>query len=410
MIDQYGPQDEIAIADENGVHKFPVYGEIQSSDWRTLTNFVERAYEAYKPQKVVLVISSHGDGWRAGGEGSQTPLIPKYTAVDTNGGQGATAMGTDYVTEALKHIDDDGVPLSVVGYDACLEGTIEVLTGSILYSPSVEAVVASELPEWGSGWPYDKINTKVLTLVESGNYTGMDIAKAIVDSYGEYWNGFKYDLTLGAFSRNAILSLREKFFNQPALGRPEDSDMWGYFAWRPQVLDIAKWSAKTGIQITDPNQRGLADIKSMLEVIKENFPNNPFGTWANDTLSLYNSLVQSGDIYVFSYSPDNSTSWGGLSIFFPTLEDANTYQENLLESPFMRYDMAANPDDPLGPAIYYDKTIQKPVYYHIPGNPFIMPPYYDNSTQTWIAPNLQGWGNLIDFYLSWAYDGLLPTQ
>jgi hypothetical protein len=113
------------------------WGERNMGDPDTLIEFVEWGVANLPAENYALVIWNHGGG------------IDGIASDDTSGDH-LTVAELDYAMNEL-----DGV-VDVLGFDACLMGSVEVVTA---VSDSVKYVVGSEALEGGNGWDYrDLIN------------------------------------------------------------------------------------------------------------------------------------------------------------------------------------------------------------------------------------------------------------
>ena len=113
----------------------------------------------------------------------------KYAVVLWDDGSGANGFGSDsishdYLTlneinDAFSHARDTGGPekFELVGFDACLMASIEVLSSLDEFGV---AMVASEELEPGWGWDYSAV---VRSLQDNPGQTGIELGKNIADSY-----------------------------------------------------------------------------------------------------------------------------------------------------------------------------------------------------------------------------------
>jgi len=122
-----------------------------------LQKFIQFSKENYPADKYALVLSSHGGG---AAKRSVLPVLEKSTdgsstrdvsVDDTSGDRIYTAEITDDLTSAES--------VDLLGYDACLMGSVEV---AYQYRPgngsfSADFMVASPASEWSLGWNYTTI-------------------------------------------------------------------------------------------------------------------------------------------------------------------------------------------------------------------------------------------------------------
>jgi clostripain len=103
-------------------------------------------------------MANHGGGSRSGTNRSSKAITRAVCFDETNGDD---ALFTAEITDVLDNSHD----VDVIGYDACLMGSVEV---AYQYRPngsefSAEYMIASPATEWGYGWPYDKILGRLKT-------------------------------------------------------------------------------------------------------------------------------------------------------------------------------------------------------------------------------------------------------
>jgi len=151
---------DITPADGNEVMDI---GEVNMGDPSTLVSFVEWTISNFPAERYAVIISSHGKGW----SGS----CWDHTSDNDN-------MNLMEMRNALSEIYKfNGRPIDLLGFDACLMSTIEVAYEVHQYA---SIMVASELPEPVSGWPY---NTILKRLIETSDIDASELATIIVDNY-----------------------------------------------------------------------------------------------------------------------------------------------------------------------------------------------------------------------------------
>jgi hypothetical protein len=171
-------------------------GEVNMGDPNTLIDFINWATAAYPAQRYALVIWNHGDGWKklqslyqalplantvVQKEAIQRQIIELQTvgekAVGPDEGNNNDVLTTAELKSALNAV---AVKPHYLGFDACLEGMLEVAyavkdTGS-------EVMVASEETEYLAGWPW---NTVLAGLKANPSWTPAQFASWTVDKYYE---------------------------------------------------------------------------------------------------------------------------------------------------------------------------------------------------------------------------------
>jgi hypothetical protein len=135
--------------------------ELNMGDPETLTFFINYSVEHYHAEKYALILWDHGGNWEG----------VCWDSTDND------HLAVEEVSEALANsvIED----VDILGFDACLMGSIEVAYTMNL-SGKVGIMVASEdfIP-W-DGWPYDMI---LADLVENPSWSEREFSTDIVDKY-----------------------------------------------------------------------------------------------------------------------------------------------------------------------------------------------------------------------------------
>jgi hypothetical protein len=213
-------------------------GELNMGDGKTLEEFVRWGIETYPAEKYMLIIWDHGDGWRflntvklnvspevqsavnsfrttgvrelkekysgRTDESSRSALIPSDRGVeaiarassvdDTSGGDKLYNRETaDALRSAL-----GGIKLDVLGFDACLMGTIET---AYAFRDVANVMVGSEELEPGDGWNYENWLSK---LVEKPENDGKALGMLLVESYERHYSNLDTETTLAALDLTQI--------------------------------------------------------------------------------------------------------------------------------------------------------------------------------------------------------------
>ena len=165
----------------------------------TLSAFLNYCGENYPADHNVLILWDHGGGplWGYGVDelyDSDSLLLNEMrTAMDASVFKGGA----------------DGKKLDLVGFDACLMGSLECMT---IWQDYADYYVGSEELEPGDGWNYEFL--KVLD--EPGTYSGghfaREVGSSILTSFEKYYNGKKSstynpDLTLAFVDLGGITAL-----------------------------------------------------------------------------------------------------------------------------------------------------------------------------------------------------------
>jgi hypothetical protein len=146
-------------------------GEINTGDPDELVSFVEWAMTNYPAENYALDIWDHGGGV-AGVAYEQS--CPDYCYSFGNEPDKLTLPEIDW---ALNEITNNGQDkLDIVGFDACLMSTIEVV--EVVY-PYADIMLASEILEPGTGWDY----TFLEILIDEPETTASELGAEIVNSF-----------------------------------------------------------------------------------------------------------------------------------------------------------------------------------------------------------------------------------
>jgi hypothetical protein len=140
-------------------------GELDSGDSATLVEFAKWAITTYPADNYVLILSDHGAGW-TGGWNDNDPYE-------------GSSFSMQNIDDALGQIiADTGIDaFELVGFDACLMGQLEVMSG---IAPHARYSVGSEETEPSLGWAYADFLT---ALNENPAMSGGELGQVIVNGY-----------------------------------------------------------------------------------------------------------------------------------------------------------------------------------------------------------------------------------
>ncbi len=319
-------------ADILGVDECP--GELDMGDGANLTYFLVNAVEYAPADHYMLVLWDHGGGWR-GVCWDDSTLIEV-----TPGVLWSSRLTTPETAAAIAAAEDEmGFKLDIIGYDACLNGGIEVVYENRYIADYMFASL--NLVPW-AGMNY----TAILETIESDPGAPMlEIGTAIVDSYVEFYADFNSVTGPGLeYFGDVTLS----FFQ---LGQPVDDLAASVDALARELID--------GGYATDPGYRGaISSAESQTPRIPtymgEQMPFVDLGLFAEKLGENIPALEQlAGDVVagvdaVVLYENHISTPGGavlrtsGMSVMFTwcnyylnpayqleTLEDAEDYGSTL---------------------------------------------------------------------------------
>lgn len=157
-------------------------GEGTMLDKAEVSDFISWSAENYPADRYILVFWDHGGGTVGGfGFDERNPEQPALSLVDLR-----------------QAISDGGQRLDIVGFDACLMGTIET---AYALEPCADYLLASEEIEPGDGWAW----TDFLTLLGSDPSTpSTEVGACAINSYTKHY----FDLGADAVTLS-LVDLRE---------------------------------------------------------------------------------------------------------------------------------------------------------------------------------------------------------
>jgi hypothetical protein len=178
-------------------------GEIDMGDGEVLTWAVVTAFTYAPADNYMLVLWDHGGGWRGvcyddshlAGEGTDG-WVSRLTTPET-------AASLAAAQEQLRETVDEDYKLTILGYDACLNGMVEVVYENRYIADYMFASI-NLVPLEGMGYA-----GFLTVMTQDDKPTIEEIGKAIVDSYVEFYenqksvtgDGLEYlgDVTLSFF-------------------------------------------------------------------------------------------------------------------------------------------------------------------------------------------------------------------
>lgn len=271
----------------------------------SVANFVQYCKNNYPASRYMLVLSSHGNGWRDKG-----PVNVRGIMYDDNSGN--TMTMPQYKSALISCESILGKKIDIIAFDACLMGMLEIGYQAKDYA---DYMVASEDSEPGVGWPY---NTILASLESNSGWSAADFASDIVNKYYESMNNSSrsVDSTMSAVDLSklgpicsALISLEAIF---PAsryvdLQNLRDQKTGGSYTIQAYTLsyyrDLYDFASKISSNFTSVS--GLSDVCASIEAA---------------VLSAVINHKESGASNLSSY---------GLSIYFPSATDYFSSYEDL---------------------------------------------------------------------------------
>ena len=140
--------------------------KVNMGDWRHLADFVKWTKDKYPAKRYMLIIGSHGSGWRKDNSVVANKGISYDDETDNN-----------IDTPQLGKVIDEAGKIDVYAFDSCLMQMVEV---AYEIGDSVDYIVGSEGIAPSSGYSFDGI---LNALRLNPEISSLELSKAVVDSY-----------------------------------------------------------------------------------------------------------------------------------------------------------------------------------------------------------------------------------
>lgn len=284
-------------------------GNHSVGDPDTLVDFIVWSVENYPADKYVLDFWNHGGGPLGG-----------FGLDEQNNGESLTLPE---ISEALDTAYElTGVTFEVIGFDACLMGSLET---AYAVAPYANYFIASEELEPGHGWYYTPI---LSSLVDYPEITGEELGEIIADGFLE--QATEYDteatVTLSVTDLSKMDGLMEVFDElfaevSPSIDAPNQLNL------------ISQGRSRAESYGGNSNLQGYSDLIDLAH----------FAENISSEYELAEELLYAMDEAVI-YSVNGSTreNSNGLSIYFPH-KDKENFEENL--SNYSQLDFSPNYQD-----------------------------------------------------------------
>jgi hypothetical protein len=263
-------------------------GELNTGDPETLASFVETAVTEYPAENYALLLWDHGGGWLGMGAdetNDEDQLELDEIAAGIDAGLAATDVGT----------------LDLIGFDACLMATYEVVS---TLAPYADYMVASEEVEPGHGWNYGQ-----LALIEEEPETDAPtLASAMLEGYSDQAvdEGTEADITLGILDLAAVDEL------QAAMGDVAEAYIDDPGAYTPELASAQQDVLEFG---RDPDP-----AYSTYQIDLGGFLANLVESGDGELAERATAAIEALDAMVVEHVAGPATSAStGLSIYFPPL-------------------------------------------------------------------------------------------
>ncbi|NMB64756.1 MAG: hypothetical protein GYA16_07795, partial [Spirochaetes bacterium] len=289
--------------------------ELNMGDPQTLSNFIDFCKNNYPADNYALILWNHGGGWR-----NKMPRRISVNDIDTikqlivskkynQSSKSLSSLFIQKTTSPVKAVcwdetsgDDpltmaevkqavNGKGLTLIGFDACLMGMVEV---AYQLKDCAQYMVASEETIPGLGWAYDYM----LEHLYASSQTPVDLGKAIINGYIEFYEGFGEAITLSLVDltkmdalANAIDTLSNSLISQSNKNSITAARHKTLSFYVPHYIDVYHFAQ---------NASSFAGATQVMEAV-------------NNAVLYHRYLDDTGE-----FGFDNSH---GLSIYFPLNND-----------------------------------------------------------------------------------------
>lgn len=270
--------DENAIYElkDGGLTKVKTFERKSMSNPDTLTEFINYVYDNYKTDLYDLVLWDHGGGPLSGyGQDEYSPM---------------SLMSLPKIKQALQNSKANGQKLEMLGFDACLMGSLDI---AYYLKDYANYYIASEEIEPGKGWDYKFLGT--ITKDSDSVVLGTNI----IDYFFEH--NKRESISLSLIDLNQIDNLvnsTSNLFNK--IYGTINSDSYS---------DVSRSVSKSTVygNVGDSSQSyDLVDLATLVAIMNDS---------NSDNLTEFNEAYQKTVLY----SKTNMEYTTGLSVYFPTI-------------------------------------------------------------------------------------------
>lgn len=291
-------------------------GNVDMGTPAQLTKFIEWGQKYYAADRYILVFWDHGGG-TLGGFGGYSTAKPPGGFPTTSG------LSVSQLRDVVKaNVAKTGKKFELIGFDACLMGTLEIANS---FTGSANYLVASQDLEAGAGWDWTAM---VNFVVGNPNADGGKIGTAIAKSFFAKLERTDSDENkASATATMSVINLKKIDLLNDAL--TEFSD------WQQKVLtdggtdawyELAHFRSSTmDFYTSDLDLSGSGDTVDIVDLI-----NNIQITHDDPVLDQLKNAVQ--NVILYNQVGTKRVSASGLSILFPSYtvwsdDNLNTYKD-----------------------------------------------------------------------------------
>ena len=271
-------------------------GEINTGDPDELVEFVQWAQTNYPAEHYALNIWNHGSG--------ATGVAYEQSCPDYcwEYGNEADKLELSEIDAALNEITNNGEnKLDIVGFDACLMATIEVVEAVAPYS---DIMIGSEILEPGDGWDYSFLQL----IVDNPSTSPEQLGAKIVDTFVA--QGQTSDQSYALTMLN--MSTAEYAINSiNALAELKDSTT---------LISDLEAIRYNSVHVESGDSSSAVDLLHMLTSLSQYTSSDEVKMAANQAAANVSAMIMKAE---FNDDPSDidTTGMTGVSILFPNLED-----------------------------------------------------------------------------------------
>ncbi|MBP5674855.1 hypothetical protein J6W91_00820 [Candidatus Saccharibacteria bacterium] len=275
-------ENAIFEVSSDGIKKVQTYDKKVMTQGDVLTEYLDYVYDNYKSDLYDLVLWDHGGGPISGyGSDENNPKGTPMLLQDLK-----SAIGNTKLVKDKKKFE-------IIGFDACLMGSIEVGNALKEYS---NYMIASEESEPGYGWNYDFLSSV------DGKIKSDELGKTVVERFMHHYDDYPYSvgLSLSVVDLSKIDELGKAADNLFNLVNSEVTNK--NFSEYSKIMTRSNVYGYTG---RDSESFDLVDLKDLGSALKDKHP---------DEVSKLTEAVEKAVVY----SDTNLKDTHGISIYFPT--------------------------------------------------------------------------------------------
>jgi len=301
---------KLLYVEKNHLKELGDWGVTNLGDGAVLKKFLEWGMSRYPAKRYALLFSDHGAGW-SGVSADEHPEDDMLTL--------------DRITRALDSVKGKYGSLEMIGFDACLMGTLEV---ACALRPYAKVMIASEETEPGDGWSYTPV---MKTLVSEPTMDGAALGRLIAANYRDYFlNSADKDLKeRGKTITLSVISLEKIGEVSDAVDRlskaliasmkGSDKNLW------KEIGKARSGSETYGLSSDPADSYYLVDLGHLASILKKNLNDPAVGKACEELFSAVKGAVS------FSIHGSSRPNSHGLSIYFPpykkVAEDIDKYRQ-----------------------------------------------------------------------------------